>query len=195
MVSPHAQEVEFALILSKMINTVKEDPSQMRLAIYEFARARLKLDASWADEPERKRLATALETAIQGVEQFSTRHGDKDLLSPPAPSAQIGLGGSPPEPPSTSMVPNQLNALPNGSLVPNEIYLQPEAEPVAEAPTRRRASTPVRPWSGIVLVGVVAGFAVYRPHSGSKFLSPTALGHKAGCSTAGSDPFNLPWLP
>ncbi len=38
-VSPHAQEVEFALILSRMINTVKEDPVQLRLSIYEFARA------------------------------------------------------------------------------------------------------------------------------------------------------------
>src|ERR1700676_2065854 len=104
MVSPPGQEIEFALILSKMINTVTEDPSQMRLAIYEFARARLKLDASWAEEPERKRLSAALETAIQGVEQFSTRHGDKDLLQPPPPSAQIGLGPSPVEAPSTSMV-------------------------------------------------------------------------------------------
>ena len=32
-VSPHAQEVEFALILSRMINTVKEDPVQLRLAL------------------------------------------------------------------------------------------------------------------------------------------------------------------
>ena len=38
MVSPHAREVEYALILSQMINIAKEDPSQMRLAIYEFAR-------------------------------------------------------------------------------------------------------------------------------------------------------------
>jgi hypothetical protein len=52
MVAPHAQEVEFALILSRMINTVKEDPAQLRLAIYEFARARLKTDTSWADEGE-----------------------------------------------------------------------------------------------------------------------------------------------
>src|SRR3982074_822067 len=124
MVSPHAQEVEFALILSKMINTVKEDPSQMRLAIYEFARARLKLDASWAEEPERKRLSAALETAIQGVEQFSTRHGENELLQPPPPSAQIGLGTSPAEQPSTSIVTiHQLDSAPNGNLVPKEIYL------------------------------------------------------------------------
>ena len=48
MVSPHAQEVEYALLLSRMISTVKEDPLQMRLTIYEFARARLKIDMSWA---------------------------------------------------------------------------------------------------------------------------------------------------
>ena len=105
MVSPHAQEVEFALILSRMINTVKEDPSQMRLAIYEFARARLKLDAAWAEEPEQQRLSAALETAIQGVEQFSTRHDEKERLQPPTPSAQIAAGALPAEPPSTSMVP------------------------------------------------------------------------------------------
>ena len=64
MASPHAQEVEYALILSRMINTVKEDPAQLRLTIYEFARARLKIDTSWAEEAERKRLLAALETAI-----------------------------------------------------------------------------------------------------------------------------------
>jgi hypothetical protein len=38
-----------------MIGIVKADPSQLRLAIYEFARA------SWADEIERKQLSAALE--------------------------------------------------------------------------------------------------------------------------------------
>src|SRR5882762_10874578 len=104
IVSPHAQEVEFALILSRMISTVKEDPSQLRLTIYEFARARLKSDTSWADESERERLSAALETAIQGVEQFSARRDDKERLQPPTQPAQIALGGSPAEPPATSMV-------------------------------------------------------------------------------------------
>jgi len=40
MVSPHAREIEYALNLSHMINSVKEDPSQLRLVIYELARAR-----------------------------------------------------------------------------------------------------------------------------------------------------------
>src|SRR5216684_6692781 len=104
MASPHAQEVEYALILSRMINTVKEDPAQLRLTIYEFARARLKIDTSWAEEVERKRLSAALETAIQGVEQFSARRDDKERLQPPAP-AQIAQATSPAEPPATSMVP------------------------------------------------------------------------------------------
>jgi hypothetical protein len=73
IVAPHSQEVEFALLLSKMIDTVKEDPEQLRLTIYDFARTKLKNDLSWADEEERKRLLGALENAIIGVEQFSQR--------------------------------------------------------------------------------------------------------------------------
>jgi hypothetical protein len=121
-VSPHAQEVEFALILSRMISTVKEDPAQLRLAIYEFARARLTMDTSWADEHERERLSTALETAIQGVEQFSTRREERESLQPPTPHAQIGRGTSPPAEPATSMVPvHQVDAEPK-SVVLKEVY-------------------------------------------------------------------------
>ena len=103
MVSPHAQEIEYALILSRMINTVKEDPAQLRLTVYEFARTRLKMDTSWAEESERKRLLTALETAIQGVEQFSARREEKERLQPPIPSPQIGQGRSSGGPSSMSM--------------------------------------------------------------------------------------------
>ena len=39
--SPHAQEVEFALILARMINTAKQDPAQLRFTVYEFARSKL----------------------------------------------------------------------------------------------------------------------------------------------------------
>jgi hypothetical protein len=57
----------------------------MRLAICEFA-----LDTSWADEAERKQLSAALETVIQGVEQFSVRQDEQQRLRPSAPSVQIG---------------------------------------------------------------------------------------------------------
>jgi hypothetical protein len=68
MVSPHAPEVEDALILSRMINIVKEEPS------------------------ERKQLSVALETAIQGVERFSVRTEEKERLKLSTPPAQTGLG-------------------------------------------------------------------------------------------------------
>jgi len=161
-VSPHAQEVEYALILSRMINTVKEDPSQMRLTIYEFARARLKIDMSWAEEAERKRLSAALETAIQGVEEFSVRRDEKERLQAPTPSAQIALGTSPAEPPATSMVAiHRVNSAPKSVLV-KEVYLRAEAEPVAEAQTRVLLSTLARFSIGILLFGVVAGLAIYK---------------------------------
>jgi len=76
IVSPHAQEVEFALILSRMINTVKEDPAQLRLSIYEFARARLQIDTSWAEEAERERFSAALERlsrALSSSRRAATR--------------------------------------------------------------------------------------------------------------------------
>src|ERR1700731_4187522 len=119
MVSPHAQEVEYALILSRMINTVKEDPSQLRLTIYEFARARLKIDTSWADETEQKRLSAALETAIQGVEEFSARREEREQLKPPVQAAQIASTRSPIEPPPTSMPAiHQASTAPADILVP-----------------------------------------------------------------------------
>ena len=160
-VSPHAQEVEFALILSRMINTVKEDPVQLRLSIYEFARARLQIDTSWAEEAERDRFSAALETAIQGVEQFSARRDEKERLQPPTPSPQIGLGASPAEPPATSMVTiHQVNSAPK-SVVLKEVYARPEAESIARAQTRVLLSTLARFGIGILLFGTVAGLAIY----------------------------------
>ena len=160
MVSPHAQEVEFALILSRMINTVKEDPAQLRLSIYEFARARLKLDTSWAEEAERERFSAALETAIQGVEQFSARRDDRERLQPPTQPAQIALGGSPAEPPATMVTIHQVNSAPK-SVVVKEVYSRPDAEAIAQAQTRVLLSTLARFAIGILLIGTVAGLAIY----------------------------------
>src|SRR5215470_18725690 len=92
-VSAHAKEIEYALILQRMIDMVNQDPSRMRSAIYDFARTRLRIDSAWADQPERDKLATALETAIQGVESFSARRDEIERLTGPA-TPQIGYGRS-----------------------------------------------------------------------------------------------------
>jgi hypothetical protein len=102
-ISPHLQEVEFALLLQQMITTVEKDPEQLRRTIYDFARTKLKNDISWADEQERKWLLTALETAIQGVEQFSLRP-DNRRLPPPAQPPQIAQKPSAVSPPLKSVV-------------------------------------------------------------------------------------------
>ena len=206
-VSPHAQEVEFALILSRMINTVKEDPVQLRLSIYEFARARLQIDTSWADETERGRFSAALETAIQGVEQFSSRRDEKERLQPPTP--QLALGGSPAEPPATSMVTiHQVNSAPK-SVVLKEVYSRPEAESIAQAQTRVLLSTLARFAIGILLFGTVAGLAIYSQRTSllgtsARAPSPATLVAKpaipdpaqqslvTGAVSQGSLPFPLP---
>ncbi len=66
-------EVEFALILSRTINAIQDDPALLRSTVYEMARTTLFKDLG-DDDPERgQRLAQALETAIRGVEDFSSR--------------------------------------------------------------------------------------------------------------------------
>jgi hypothetical protein len=74
------QEVEYALILSRIIGKVEADPAQMRSMVYEFARAKLKTDMLEADDVDRKRLTAALETAIHGVEGFSKRQEREAVL-------------------------------------------------------------------------------------------------------------------
>jgi hypothetical protein len=67
------KEVEFALLLADLINKVKQDPEQLRLTIYDFARVKLRNELSWATESEREGLLGSLEIAIHGVEKFSSR--------------------------------------------------------------------------------------------------------------------------
>jgi hypothetical protein len=192
MVSPHAQEVEFALILSRMISTVKEDPAQLRLAIYEFARARLTMDTSWAEDHERERLSTALETAIQGVEKFSARSEERESLQPPTPHAQIGRGTAQAAEPATSIIPvHEVDAEPK-TVVLKEVYWRNDAQTIAQAQTRVLLSTLARFAIGVLLFGVLAGLAIYRQGTlgGSERLSSPATVIVAKPSTSPSS--NVP---
>jgi hypothetical protein len=66
-------EVEFALVLSRTINALNEDPSLLRSTVYELARITLRKDLQDNDPESAQRLAQALETAIRGVEDFEVR--------------------------------------------------------------------------------------------------------------------------
>jgi hypothetical protein len=162
-IAPYAQEIEFALILSRMINAANDDPTQIRATIYEFARAKLKLDTSWTEASERERLVAALETAIQGVEAFSVRQDERGRLGPPAPAARIGQAAPPPIPPSTSMATvGPVTPAPEDILAPERAYPHAEVRHILEVRTSPLVPMLARFFVGMLLFGAVAGLAYFR---------------------------------
>ena len=76
----NSPEVDFALVLSRIIDALQENPSELRSAVYELARIKLNQEG-WQRNPpidncEMLRLKMALETAIERVEVISAR-GDE----------------------------------------------------------------------------------------------------------------------
>jgi hypothetical protein len=70
--APTTADSDFALVLARMIESIRTDPSQLRNSIYELARVKLEREA-WQRRPpmnllEIRRLMLSLETAIERVE-------------------------------------------------------------------------------------------------------------------------------
>src|SRR5215470_19428492 len=63
-------EVEFALVLSRMIDSVRSDPEHLRATVYELARHKLKEQFGSEKAVDMRQLSNSLEVAIQGVETF-----------------------------------------------------------------------------------------------------------------------------
>src|ERR1700761_6462416 len=83
-------EVEFALVLSRTIDSLTKDPEQLRAAVYELAREKLTQLSN--DDPEKDRLMGALEVAIAGVETHANKYPVERLaLSPPSNSLAAPL--------------------------------------------------------------------------------------------------------
>jgi hypothetical protein len=78
-------EVEFAVVLSRVIESIEDDPAPLlRNAVYELARIKLRREA-WQKNPaidlsEVRRLMLALESAIEGVETIYSRHDELRAL-------------------------------------------------------------------------------------------------------------------
>jgi hypothetical protein len=75
-----APELDFAVVLSRVIGSMQNDPAQLRHAVYELARIKLQREA-WQKHPsmsvlEIGRLTRALETAIRRVEAVSSRYDE-----------------------------------------------------------------------------------------------------------------------
>jgi hypothetical protein len=68
---PTSNEVQFALVIARMIETIQNSPEDMRQAVYDLARYKLREQFTPADAKDIRRTQQALETAIRGVEEFS----------------------------------------------------------------------------------------------------------------------------
>jgi hypothetical protein len=78
-------EVEFAVVLSRVIESIEDDPAPLlRNAVYELARIKLRREA-WRRNPainlsEVRRLMLALESAIEGVETIYSKQDELRAL-------------------------------------------------------------------------------------------------------------------
>jgi len=78
-------EVEFAVVLSRVIESIEDDPAPLlRNAVYELARIKLRKEA-WRSNPamnlsETRCLTLALESAIEGVETIYAKHDELKAL-------------------------------------------------------------------------------------------------------------------
>jgi hypothetical protein len=86
---PADAEVQFALVIARMIDTVKNSPDDMRQAIYDLARYKLQEQFTYADAKDIRRTQQALESAIRGVEAFSKQNPSIGIAAP-SPLAEIG---------------------------------------------------------------------------------------------------------
>lgn len=92
-------EVEFALVLARTIESIKSDPEQLRGAVYELARQKLREQFSHEDAAQVPQLTAALEVAIQGVEEHARKDAARQSLAFHPNSAPLGItdGRCPPE--------------------------------------------------------------------------------------------------
>lgn len=89
--APASSEVQFALVIARMLETVKNHPEHMRQLVYDLARHKLQEQFTHADIKEMKRSQQALEAAIRGVEEFSQQQVS---LPPPAAATLPALPAS-----------------------------------------------------------------------------------------------------
>jgi hypothetical protein len=83
--STGSPEVDFAPLLSRMIESLKKDPAELRNAVYEVARIKLKQEV-FKETPlinisELRRVSIALETSISRVEAISSKQERLDAVN------------------------------------------------------------------------------------------------------------------
>lgn len=207
-------EVEFALVLSRMIDSVKNDPEHLRETIYELARHKLQEQFSHENVQDVRPLSNALEVAIQGVEAFAKKT-DQGI----EPLGRPALGQ---ERPQTFVDASRRDAVvarltPPPFLNHDHVYGPADAQVVEQSPAQ--AATPLRirkgrsafsvAWRFAFLIAVVfaVGIAIrYRNVSldslraeanqiTSRILSPASTAAPAPPADSGHVALNVPTPP
>src|SRR5215471_6663064 len=82
--SAKSSEIDFAIVLSRVISSIENDPAQLRNTVYELARIKLQTELSQREAPinvsEKEDLTLALESAIDRVETVYSKHDHLRVL-------------------------------------------------------------------------------------------------------------------
>jgi hypothetical protein len=130
---PAEAEIQFALVIARMIDTAKNSPDDLRQVIYDLARYKLQEQFTNADAKHVKRTQQALESAIRGVEAFSKQN--VAIPSAVAPPPLVALGDPDVAPPAPRRLPPELI---------HEVPMRPR-QWIDRGP-RAGVSTPILPW-------------------------------------------------
>src|SRR6478735_10796290 len=83
-IASQSRNVDFSSVLSRTLQSIKDDPAQLRNAIYELARIKLQRECFLTVPPltvlETRRLMLALEAAIERVEAVSSQQDELPTL-------------------------------------------------------------------------------------------------------------------
>ncbi|MBR0843969.1 hypothetical protein JQ607_27550 [Bradyrhizobium liaoningense] len=96
-----ANQVQFALVISRMLETVKDDAEARRQMVYDLARYKLQEQFTYADARNIDQMKRALEVAIEEVEKFSRdeapleRLPSQQLTSPKETGGLLASGDTP----------------------------------------------------------------------------------------------------
>jgi hypothetical protein len=123
---PASSEVQFALVIARMIDSVKNSPADMRQIVYDLARYKLREQFTYSDAKDIKRTEQALETAIRGVEEFSKQHASIPAPSPPPQFSEADIA-PPPQVSEADIAPPAHRRLAPAELIP-QIRSQPRLE-------------------------------------------------------------------
>jgi hypothetical protein len=142
--SDPSREVEFALMLSRVIDSVKKNPEYLRATIYELARYKLKEQFKTESFADERKFSKSLEVAIQGVEAFNKKREGTEAALPEPEAAQ----------PQSRI----LAHAPRYDLAPVSPVIEARLSEPASSPAERRSKAILR-FAAISAIAVAAVFA------------------------------------